>query len=85
MGLSKAEVQNFGKVSSRVGEDDRTMAIQIHHGAVSSLLSEDDVRVRRRVARRWFTYAQGSLILLPFLLLIKSIISYTYPPQRITA
>ncbi|KAI1119324.1 hypothetical protein F5Y14DRAFT_457643 [Nemania sp. NC0429] len=55
-----------GRVSSGPGEDDRTVAIQIHHGAVASFLSEDDVQMRRRIANRWFTYSQGSLIPLLF-------------------
>ncbi|KAI1318028.1 hypothetical protein F5Y16DRAFT_392369, partial [Xylariaceae sp. FL0255] len=62
--IKKARV--MGQVSSGTGEDDRTLAIKIHHGAVSSFLSEDDIRMRRRVANRWFTYAQGSLIPLLF-------------------
>lgn len=55
-----------GRVNSGAGEDDRTVAIQIHHSAVASFLSEDDVRMRRRIANRWFTYSQGSLIPLLF-------------------
>ncbi|KAI0147293.1 hypothetical protein GGR57DRAFT_505755 [Xylariaceae sp. FL1272] len=55
-----------GKVKSKAGKDDRSIAIQIHHSAVSSLLSEDDVRTRRRMANRWFAYTQGSLLPLLF-------------------
>ncbi|KAI1318803.1 hypothetical protein F5Y16DRAFT_418335 [Xylariaceae sp. FL0255] len=55
-----------GKLECQVGKNDKSIAIDIHFAALSSMQSRKDIKTRRRFAQRWLAFSQNSLIPLLF-------------------